>query len=137
MRQRFSAALMAFLVMDSAGAQAAGQAANVNSVHAKAQTKSQSTSNATSSKRRQSKFNGVRIPREIIAQGFRIDQIDLGAAEVDLHFSRPGDLSMDELNNLVRDRGSNTFSMRVKNETASARLFIVSVRTEGAPSVST
>jgi hypothetical protein len=38
MRHRFNAALVAFIVMYSAGAQAAGQAANVISTHAKEQS---------------------------------------------------------------------------------------------------
>ncbi len=109
MRQRFSAALIASLVMYPAGAQAAGTARNLTSVQAREQTRSQRNSNVVIPRRQEVKFNGTPIPREIIAQGFRIDQIDLGSAEV----------------------GSSVFSLRLKNETTSARLFFLSLRTEG------
>ena len=83
MRHRFDAALMAFLLMYSAGAhgaQAARQVGNVISIHAEKPADSENTSKAADSKTRQSKFNGTRIPRQIIAKGFRIDQVNLGSA---------------------------------------------------------
>jgi len=109
MRHRLNATLVAFLVMYSAGAQAARHTRNAISIHGNEQNNPERNSNFADSKSRQSKFNDTPIAREIIAQGFRIDQIDLGPAVA----------------------GSNAFSMRLKNETTSSRLFFLSVRTEG------